>query len=308
MNLQKITILFLILLITINISVLGNDALDISNVTHKKSFFNENNTDVIIVGPYPQRASFDSIIIAWETSIETQNNSVHFGLTPDCEKIIYNNYSNYFHKIEICDLTPSMKYYYKVKSDFVESKIYSFYTSFLQNDSIRFVVYGDSRGVWDNWINAEIVANAIKKEEPYFVLHTGDIVNDGRIAEQWIDFFSISDFTHNSTLYPSIGNHENYGESYFKYFILPNNEIWYSFDSGPVHFVSLDSNFINSIKLSQIFWLIKDLIVNKQPYTIVFFHHTLYSSGNHGSTFYLRLLWGFIFDYFKVDIVFNGHD
>ena len=110
------------------------------------------------------------------------------------------------------------------------------------------------------------------------------------------------------TLYPTLGNHEYYGEHYFKSFSLPNNELWYSFDSGPAHFVGLDSNIRNSFRLSQLFWLIKDLILNKKPYTIVYFHHPPYSSGNHGSEKYLRWTWGFIFEFLNVDIVFNGHD
>ncbi|UCF50426.1 MAG: metallophosphoesterase [Thermoplasmatales archaeon] len=70
----------------------------------------------------------------------------------------------------------------------------------------------------------------------------------------------------------------------------------------------MDSNILNSLKLSQLFWLIKDLKENKQPFTIVYFHHPPYSSGNHGSKYYLRFIWGFIFEYFNTDIVFNGHD
>lgn len=308
MNFKKINMILIIFLVTFNVSVLGNEDHNTVNIINNEYCNDENNISSITIGPYPQNADVDSIVIIWETSNYTLNNSVHFGPTDDCENIIYNNHSDFFHKIELIGLTPSTKYYYKVKSDFIESDVYTFYTTFLQNESIRFIAYGDSRGVWDNWKNAGIVAEAIEKEQPFFVLHTGDIVNDGKVIEQWNDFFSISDFIHNSTFYPSLGNHENYGESYFKYFFLPNNELWYSFDYGPAHFICLDSNFINSLRLSQLFWLIKDLILNEQIYTIVFFHHPPYSSGNHGSTIYLRLLWGFIFDYFKVDIVFNGHD
>ena len=122
------------------------------------------------------------------------------------------------------------------------------------------------------------------------------------------DFFRISKFIHNSTLYPSLGNHEYYGEPYFKYFLLLNRNPWYSFDNGPVHIICLDSNIKNSLRFSQIFWLINDLKDNEKPFTIVFFHHPPYSSGNHGSTIYLRFIWGPIFEHFNVDIVFNGHD
>jgi hypothetical protein len=300
MNLKKISVMLSIFLITVTIPAIGEENPDNINFTYDYLS--------IIVGPYPQNPSNESIFIVWETSIASLNNSVHFGMTPVCDNIVYHNFSNDFHEIELNGLSPSTKYYYKVRSENIESEIYLFYTTFEEDESVRFISYGDTRGVWDNWINAGIVADAIEKEQPYFVIHSGDIVNDGRILGQWIDFFDVSNFIHNSTLYPSLGNHENYGQPYFKYFLLPNNEHWYSFDSGPVHFIALDSNYRNSLRLSQLFWLIKDLILNNKPYTVVYFHHPPYSSGEHGSTKILRWTWGFIFEILNVDIVFNGHD
>jgi hypothetical protein len=294
MKIKKIGIIFSIFLLASIVPVTGNES--------------TNDYPSILVGPYPQNPDIDSINIVWTTSSTTSINSVHFGLTPNCENIVFRNITDTFHEIELDNLMSSTKYYYKVVSDFIESDIYSFYTIFEENATIRFIAYGDTRGVWDNWINAGVVANAIEKEDSFFVLHTGDIVNDGRVLSQWIDFFTISNFIHNSTLFPSLGNHEYYADHYFKYFILPNNEYWYSFDSGPVHFICLDSNFKNSLRLSQLFWLIKDLRTNTKPFTIVYFHYPPYSSGNHGSTYILRFLWGFIFNHFNVDIVFNGHD
>lgn len=297
MRLKKIGVIFTFFLLTFTIPAVGFDHADFKN----KNFS-------INVGPYPQNPDVDSIIITWETSIITAVNSVHFGLTPDCNNVVYCNDSNYLHKIRLEGLTSSTRYYYKVISVGLESDIYSFYTTFDNDETIRFIAYGDSRGVWDNWIFAGIVADAIEKEHPFFVLHTGDIVNNGKESDEWIDFFSVSNFIHNSTLYPVLGNHENYGEYYFKYFSLPNNELWYSFNSGPVHFVGLDSNNRNSFRLSQIIWLVKDLRVNDKPFTVVFFHYPPYSSGNHGSIKHLRWIWGNIFKFFNVDIVFNGHD
>ncbi len=262
----------------------------------------------IIFGPYPQNTSFNSTFILWQTVTKSQNNSVHFGLNSDCNNIVYENNNTQFHKIKIENLKPSKKYYYKIFSDEVESNIYSFHTSYQQNESIEFIIYGDTRGVWDQWKNAKIIAEAIEDEECNFAVHTGDFVNDGRVDSQWIDFFSISNFTHNCTLYPVLGNHEYYGEYYFDYFVIPNDNYWYSFDNGPIHFIGLDSNKLNFFNPNQTIWLIKDLKTNNQPYTIVYFHHPPYSSGNHGSSYLIRLIWTPIFQYFNVDIVFNGHD
>jgi len=261
-------------------------------------------------GPYPQNPHDDSITICWETSEKTRLNTVYYGLTTNCEKNVSekNPSNNSFHTVELMDLEKSMKYYYKVVSDGIESNIFSFYTSFADNDSIRFIAYGDNRGEWDNWQNARIVAKAIEKEQPHFVLNTGDLVHNGTIEEEWLHFFEASSFIHNSTLYPVLGNHEEYGSYYFKYFKLPHNKRWYSFDSGPIHFIGLDSNYPNMIRPSQLFWLIKELRTTDKPFTIVFFHNPLYSSGNHGSYIPLRFYWGIFFQLNKVDIVINGHD
>jgi hypothetical protein len=269
----------------------------------------ETSSDIIIkLGPYPQNTKLNSTYIIWQTNIKTDKNSISYGLNTECNITLYQNNNTDFHKIYIDKLKPSQKYYYKVISNEIESDIYSFYTSFNDNESIKFIVYGDTRGVWDNWKNASIIAQEIEKENPYFTLHTGDIVNDGRNISQWIDFFSISKYIHNCTLYPVIGNHEYYNESYLKYFKITKDCYWYSFDNGPVHFVGLDSNKRNRYNPNQTIWLIKDLMNNEKSFTIVFFHHPPYSSGNHGSTYPIRFIWSPIFSYFNVDIVFNGHD
>lgn len=281
-----------ILIITSSMQIKGNLSNDVS----------------IIIGPYPQNTDMYSTNIIWQTNIKTNNNSVHFGLTSECNQIVNKNNLTDFHKIMLYNLKNSTKYYYKVISDGIESNIYNFFTLFEDNKSFKFLVYGDTRGVWDNWKNASLVAKKIEKEQLNFALHTGDFVKDGRVINQWIDFFSISKFIHNCTIYPILGNHEYYGISYFQYFSIPDNNYWYSFDNGPIHFIGLDSNKRNLYNLNQTIWLIKDLIKNDKPFTIVYFHHPPYSSGNHGSTYSIRLIWKPIFSYFNIDIVFNGHD
>jgi len=285
----------------------------VSSSQLKNDEYNQNiiaKNDLIYFGPYPQNPTKDLITVCWQTSEKTRFNKVHYGLTTDCENVVFekNLLKNYFHEVKISDLADSSKYFYKVESDGYESNIYYFHTSFEINNSIKFVAYGDNRGEWDNWQNASMVARAIEKEDPYFVLNTGDLVNNGTIIDEWYNFFNKSSFIHNSTLYSVLGNHEYYGSPYFKYLTLPNNERWYSFDNGPVHFIGLDSNYRNTLRPIQILYLIKELRSNDKPFTIVFFHHPLYSSGNHGSAIHLRFLWGIFFQIHKVDIVINGHD
>jgi hypothetical protein len=263
-----------------------------------------------VIGPYTQQSQKNSIIVSWKTKTPTTRNEVQWGLTTYLGNITVekNLFSNTFHTVIIEGLTASTQYYYAVVSDGIESATFTFCTSFQQDDEIQFVVYGDDRGGWDNWVSTKIVAQAIEALHPPFVISTGDLVDDGIIPDNWVDFFAASPFVHNSTLYPVLGNHEHYTSWYFTYFSLPGHERWYSFDNGPVHFIGLDSNLRNAYRLVQLVWLVHDLQTNSQPFTIVFFHHPLYSSGNHGNTTLLRLIWKPIFEHFGVDIVFNGHD
>jgi predicted phosphodiesterase len=268
-------------------------------------------TPIIVIGPYPQNTHLNSIIISWQTSLPTVQNEVHWGESLSLGNITVekNLFSRTFHTVTLTGLTSATTYYYTVVSDGTISPSYTFQTASLQNDSIRFVAYGDCRGGWDNWSNTLLVAQAIEKTHPDFVLCTGDLVDNGKNAADWVEFFSASPFFHNSTLYPVLGNHENYSTLYFTYFSLPAHERWYSFNDGPVHFIGLDSNQRNAYRLVQNLWLIHDLRTRNEPFTIVFFHHPLYSSGEeHGNTTLLQKLWGPVFERYHVDIVFNGHD
>jgi hypothetical protein len=264
----------------------------------------------LVIGPYTQLSQKNSIIVSWETKTQTTRNEVQWGLTVDLGNITVEKslFAHTLHTVTLETLGASMQYYYKVVSNDTESATYTFCTSFEKDDDIRFVVYGDSRGGWDNWMRTKIVAQAIETAHPPFVINTGDLVDDGTNADDWVNFFTASPFVHNSTFYPVLGNHENYGKLYFTYFSLPSHERWYSFDNGPVHFIGLDSNLRNAYRLVQLIWLVHDLKANSQPFTIVFFHHPLYSSGSHGNASLLRMIWKPVFEHFTVDIVLNGHD
>jgi len=264
----------------------------------------------LIVGPYIQQSQSSSVIVSWMTIPSTKRDEVHWGTSPALDNITVENHilAHTFHSIKINELAPGRQYHYSVVSDGTESPSYRFCTAFPSNEAIRFVIYGDSRGGWDNWQSALQVAQAIEQDTPMFVLHTGDLVDNGRKPCDWVDFFSASPFTHNSTFYPVLGNHEQSSALYFYYFSLPFIECWYSFDNGPVHFIGLNSNPRYAYRFTQYFWLLWDLWTHDKPFTIVFFHHPLYSSGNHGNTTLLQKIWAPVFEHSDVDIVFNGHE
>jgi acid phosphatase type 7 len=265
----------------------------------------------ILIGPYPQHSEVDSITISWETDTITAENEVHWGGSPTLGNITREKSicPMSFHSVKIKGLQANQKYYYNVLSDGTESPLYSFWTASLGNETIRFVVYGDTRGGWDNWQSTLLVSEAIEKESPATVFNTGDLVDEGKNADDWVDFFTASPYVHNSTLYPVLGNHENYSRLYFSFFSLPWNERWYSYEDGPVHFIALDSNIRSRYRFAQYLWLLFELQTNRQPFTIILFHHPPYSSGSeHGNSTWVQRFWVPVFERFPVDLVINGHD
>jgi hypothetical protein len=268
-------------------------------------------TALFVIGPYPQQSQFDSIIISWKTATPTSQNEVHWGRSPTLGNITVEKdiFPISFHSVKIKGLIANQKYYYTVFSDGTESPLYTFWTAFEQIKTIRFVVNGDTRGGWDNWLSTLLVSQAIEKEHPAFVFNTGDLVDEGKNADDWIDFFTASPYLYNSTFYPVLGNHENYSRLYFSFFSLSFNDRWYSFENGPVHFIALDSNLRSRYRLAQYFWLLYELQIDRQPFTIVIFHHPPYSSGTeHGNSSWFQRFWVPVFEHFQVNIVFNGHD
>jgi hypothetical protein len=121
-----------------------------------------------------------------------------------------------------------------------------------------------------------------------------------------------------------MGNHDEDdvdgdGAMYNQLYEHPRNsatatEDYYSIDIGPIHFVSLNSQFNSpgsTEMTAMVNWLQADLAATTQPWKIVFFHKAVYSRGNHhtGEEDSGSINQHFVpaFDAHDVDMVFNGH-
>jgi len=101
-------------------------------------------------------------------------------------------------------------------------------------------------------------------------------------------------------------------------FALPENgpegqeELAYWFDFQGVRFVSLNSNESkaksSADKEKQAAWLDGVLADNPNRWTVVTFHHPVYSPAKKRDNPDLRKLWQPIFDKYRVDLVLTGHD
>jgi tartrate-resistant acid phosphatase type 5 len=167
------------------------------------------------------------------------------------------------------------------------------------------------------------VANMVKSWNPDFIVTTGDNNQSGKTHEmddnigQYYHEF-IFNYTGNygagSTtrrFFPSIGNHDWAGDgvkSYLQYFNLRENQRYYDFLQGPVHFFMLDSDQKEpdgvTVRSEQANWLRKGLAASTSSYNVVVLHHPPYSSGWHGSTGYIQ--WPF--KEWGADVILSGHD
>ena len=82
-------------------------------------------------------------------------------------------------------------------------------------------------------------------------------------------------------------------------------ETVYFIDYQGVRFISLDSNQETK---SQVSWLREVLSDNPNKWTILTFHHPIFSPGSDRDNPELRELWKPVLDEFKVDLVLSGHD
>lgn len=188
--------------------------------------------------------------------------------------------------------------------------------------SIRFAVIGDY-GSGDEFELA--VANLVKRFSPDFITTVGDNnypdgaattidTNIGQFYSNYI-FPYLGAYGSSATsnnFFPVPGNHDWYAPNlkpYLDYFTLPNNERYYDFVRGPVHFFMLDSETgepdgITSTSI-QAGWLKNGLAASTSPFQLVLMHTAPYSSGlNHGSDPTVQwpfAVWG-------ADAVLAGHE
>lgn len=168
------------------------------------------------------------------------------------------------------------------------------------------------------------VSNRMHQTAPELWLGLGDLAYaDGTDAEFTSNFFKpMGEAMEDIPFFPSSGNHEYYtdqAQAYLDAFVLPtnnpaNSERYYSFDWGPVHFVSLDAECVADYEASdcddvpQLAWLKADLAATTRPWKVVFFHRPSWSSGEHGSNLKIRERLAPILEQYDVDLALTGHD
>jgi hypothetical protein len=151
------------------------------------------------------------------------------------------------------------------------------------------------------------------------VLALGDLALPRGSAESFQECYDLSWGYFKGRTRPVAGNREYYAEGaagYFDYFGKAAGEPgkgYYSFDLGQWHLVALNSNCeeLGGCDKSspQVRWLKADLAANDDKRcTLAYMHHPRFSSGvKHGSTHYVKPLWGALYEA-GAEVVLSSHE
>ena len=154
------------------------------------------------------------------------------------------------------------------------------------------------------------------------VFTAGDNVYEGGTLWEFNNYYHPTWGTERARTKPSPGNHEyvggttkQYGAGYFDYFGAAagsRDEGYYSYDLGAWHVISLNSmcEYVGGCDTASpmVTWLKNDLAANADHQcTLAYFHHPLFSSGEHGNASKMRPTWDALYAA-NADVVVNGHD
>jgi hypothetical protein len=266
-------------------------------------------------GPYLSGVTENTILVSWRTTTP-DSSVVQYGLTTEYGSEKKDITLKTAHSLTLTGLLPDTIYHYRVLFEGNQTPDYTFRTAVPSdtNTTFRFSVHGDTRTQADSHL---AVINRIVEFDPYFGLHTGDLVANGFYESQWVVYFaticSAATCAQKIPFYYAIGNHEYESPLYYDYFYLPHNnpdsiESYYSFDYGNSHFISLDTEIPYGPSSAQYRWLRADLQnAYNNTFVFVFMHKHPYCAGGHNSTIGLRDTLSPLFEAYKVDMVFSGH-
>lgn len=250
----------------------------------------------------------DSILVVWETA-EANSGEVIYGETDAYDSKATDRRVDTRHAVILRNLEPRTIYHYRVVSNGEPvSEDATFRTAADSSQTgFTFAVLGDTQSVYEAHKG---VVGRIAAMSPDFILHVGDLVQNGNSGLEWQAFFDIQrELMARAPLFAALGNHERNNELFFDYFYLPGNERWYVFDYGNARFVCLEVDNIVDYgpESDQYAWLEKTLAANTQPWLIVFFHIPPYSSANDDGEERVRQILVPLIEKHGVDMVFGGH-
>ena len=239
-----------------------------------------------------------------------------------------------FHSVRFKDLTPDTQYLYRVGDGSNWTEWFEFTTASDKPKPFSFIYYGDAQNDIREHVSRVFRHAFGDRPEAKVIVHAGDLVNTANVDAEWGEWFSAAGFINgqlNSIATP--GNHEYSGTVLAPYwrpqFTWPDNGpdgdtlahqalegTVYYVDYQDVRFISLNSNRAAMADTAgkqamldiQAEWLRTVLADNPNQWTVVTFHHPVWSNSVGRNNAEIRNTWLPVLEEHNVDLVLQGHD
>jgi 3',5'-cyclic AMP phosphodiesterase CpdA len=227
----------------------------------------------------------------------------------------------HFHTVRFTDLEPGTKYIYRVGDGVNWSEWFQFTTAREDEQTFSFIYFGDAQNdIRSKW--SRVIREAYRDApKAAFMLHAGDLVNRAESDAEWGEWFGAGKWL--NAMMPSIaipGNHEQARDArgnrklshhWRPTFEFPTNgpegfeETCYTLVYGNTRIIGMNSTQDYDIQAA---WLDRVLAENESLWTVVTFHHPVFSTGQNRDNERLRTAWKPVLDKYNVDLVLQGHD
>jgi hypothetical protein len=234
------------------------------------------------------------------------------------------------HSAQIYDLEPGVLYAYRVGGGEVWSEWFHYRTASPDHEPFSFLYFGDAqndiRSLWSRAIRGAYA----EAPSARFMIHAGDLVNlrAGSHDNEWGAWFGAGGWL-NAMMpsIPAVGNHEyvksdtadiysGLSPHWNRQFTLPRNGpaglegTVYHLDYQGLRVIVLNS--LHALEFGsaaeQARWMEPLLRENPNRWTVVVYHHPMYSMRDGRDNPPLRNHWKPLFDRYGVDLVLQGHD
>jgi len=300
-------------------------------------------TTQLIRGPYLQMGTPESMIVRWRTDVAAVGRITYGTTANNLTESLGGTTATTEHEFNLTGLLPNTKYFYSIatgSSTLTSPADTTFYfvTSPGANydKPIHIWAIGDfGRNNPPQWDVKNTYLNTQKNGKHTDVwLWLGDnAYGDGKDSEFQTNVFEVyPEILRNTVAWPCPGNHDYKSVSfvtndgpYYRILSLPKNgeaggvpsneEGYYSFDYGNIHFISLNSEWVPWIlsdNTAMTNWLKADLAANTKKWVIAYWHQPPYSKGSHDSDntsnmVMMRNNINPILEQHGVDLVLSGH-
>ncbi len=240
----------------------------------------------------------------------------------DMETVVLKDSSEVFaYSSEMRNLESGTSYAYRVGSNETWSEWFVFETAKNNEDSFRFLYFGDPQNGLISHVPRALRAGYKQAPDAAFLTMAGDLVSVPGIDQQWEDLFHAGSWIFGQIpLVPVMGNHsyyingkwlDHYSPYWRPHFTLPENglstlpETNYFFYYQGLLFVVLNGS--EQLE-AQAIWLDDLLGQAESKWIILSMHQPLYSTGagRHGDK--RRAAFLSVIDKHEVDLVLQGHD